>query len=106
MGNRNRLLLERPGGGKRIIAPDDSQIAPADNSQPDGFFRLTGGMPPKRSTTRTSRGPVVPVLALGERSGELCNSFPMLWVRNVQEIAGEVQEHPLAGGRYEAARGV
>jgi hypothetical protein len=56
--------------------------------------------PPGASTTRTSRGPVVLVLALGKRSGERCNSFPMAWVRNVQETTGEVQEHTLAGRRH------
>ncbi|MCC2654273.1 MAG: hypothetical protein K0Q60_4439, partial [Microvirga sp.] len=54
--------------------------------------------PAKRPMTRTSRGPVV----LGERSGEPCHSLPMLWVCNVQEITGEVQDHPLAGGRHQA----
>jgi hypothetical protein len=43
------------------------------------------------------------IVALGKRSGERCNSVPMPWVRNVQEITGEVQEHPLAGGRYKTA---
>jgi hypothetical protein len=69
--------LQRRGGRKRIIAPDSSEIAPADDPQPDGLFRLSGCIPPERTTTRTSR-PVVPVLALGKRSGERCNCFRRL----------------------------
>jgi hypothetical protein len=40
------------------------------------------------------------VVAFGKRSGERCNGFPMLRVRNVKEIAGEVEEQPLAGRRH------
>jgi hypothetical protein len=36
------------------------------------------------------------VVVLGKRSGERCNSFPMPRIRNLQEITGELQEHPLA----------
>jgi hypothetical protein len=43
------------------------------------------------------------VVAFGKRSGKRCNSFPMPRVRNVQEITGEFQEHPLAGGRHQTA---
>jgi hypothetical protein len=43
------------------------------------------------------------VVAFGKRSSERCNSFPMPRVRNVQEITGEVQEHPLVGGRHNTA---
>jgi hypothetical protein len=71
----------------------------------DGLFRLSGCIPPERTTTRTSR-PVIPVLALGKRSGERCNCFPAAWIRNVQEITGEVQEHPPAGGRHKAPAGL
>jgi hypothetical protein len=46
---------------------------------------------------------MVSVVAFGKRSGERCNSFPMPWVRNVQETTGEVQDHPLAGGRHKTA---
>ena len=46
------------------------------------------------------------IAALGERSGERCHSFPMPWVRNVQEIAGEIQHHALAGRRRKAATGL
>jgi hypothetical protein len=63
-------------------------------------YLASGCIPPKRFTSRTSGGPVVPVLALGQPSGERCNSFPMAWVRNVQEITGEVQEHTLARRRH------
>ena len=51
----------------------------------------------RRSTTRTSRGRLVPVLALGERSGKRGDCLPMRSDRNVQIVAGEIQEHPLLG---------
>ena len=62
-------------------------------SRPDGLFRLSGCIPPERTTTRTSRGALVPVLALGERSGKRDDRLLMLWSGNVQVGAGELQEH-------------
>ena len=35
------------------------------------------------------RGSLASVVALGKRSDKCCHSFPMAWVRNVQEITGE-----------------
>lgn len=48
-------------------------------------------------------GAMTAVIALGKRSGERCNGVPMPWIRNAQEIAREIEEHPLAGGRRETA---
>jgi hypothetical protein len=49
------------------------------------------------------RGLLASVVALDKRSGERCHGFPMPWVRNVQKITGEIQEHPPTGGRHKTA---
>jgi hypothetical protein len=37
-GNRNRSLLRRRGGRKRIVASDGSAIVPSPKPQPDGML--------------------------------------------------------------------
>jgi hypothetical protein len=44
-----------------------------------------------------SRGVLVSVLGLGERSGKRDDSLPMLTDRNLHVVAGEFQEHLLLG---------
>jgi hypothetical protein len=44
-----------------------------------------------------SRGALVPVLGLGERSGKRDDNLPMLADRNIHVVAGEIQEHLLLG---------
>jgi hypothetical protein len=91
------MRLQRRGGRKRIVAPDGSAIALADDPRPDGLFRLSGCIPPDRTTTRTSRGRLVPVLALGESSGKRDDCLPMFSDRNIHVVAGEIQKHALLG---------
>jgi hypothetical protein len=46
------------------------------------------------------RGLLASVVGLGKRSGERRHGFSMPWVRNVQEITGEIQKHPATGRRH------
>jgi hypothetical protein len=61
------------------------------------LFRLSDCISPKRPKTTLSRGALVPVLGLGERSGERDDGLLMLWGPKVQVVAGEIQEHLLLG---------
>ena len=84
LGPRGR---ERSAGRPRVGSRRQKRLT--------ALFHLSGCMPPKRSTTRTSRGRLVPVLVFGKSPGKRDDCLLMLWNRNVEVVAGEIQEHSL-----------
>ena len=99
------IIIKVPGRlpeAPEIDRSDDEEEEEAEIRRPPGIVPELPP-PPRPESPCELDGSLASVVALCKRSDKCCHSFPMPWVRNVQEITGEVQEHPLAGGQRQAA---